>query len=69
MDNNKLRQIIARQNEQLEDRATEQAREIIKAIAECQQAKIDADKEIEELRAKLKTLTVQQIDETSILGG
>lgn len=68
MNNDKLRQIIARQNEQLEDRASEQAREIIKAIGECQQAKIAADKEIEELRAKLKTLTVQQIDETSILG-
>lgn len=68
MNNEKLKQIIARQNEQLEDRAADQAREIIRAIAECQQAKVDANKEIEELRAKLKTLTVQQIDETSILG-
>lgn len=68
MDNNKLRQLIARQNEQLENTATEQAARLINQIAECQRAKVDADKEIETLRAELKKIQVQQLDETSILG-
>ncbi len=69
MENTKLKQIIARKNEQLEQRAVDRAREIIDSIAECQQAKLDADKEIETLRAELKALQIPQVDETSILGG
>jgi ppGpp synthetase/RelA/SpoT-type nucleotidyltranferase len=69
MNNEKLKQIIARQNEQLEYHAAEEAAQIIKEIAACQQSKIDADKEIAELRKRLKEIQVAQLDETSILGG
>lgn len=63
-----LQKLIARQNERLEDNAAAQASEIINKIAELQQAKLDADKEIEELRMELKSIQVNQIDATSILG-
>lgn len=69
MTNDKLKQIIARKNEQLEQQAVNRASEIINEIATLQQAKKDADAEIVTLRAELKTLEVQQVDETSILGG
>lgn len=69
MDNNKLKEIIARQNEQMEQRAINRAHEIIGEIAELQQAKRDADKDIETLRTELRLLTPDQLDETSILGG
>lgn len=68
MNNDKIRQIIARKNEQLEENAVHSARQIIDAIARLQQTKIDADKEIQSLRSELKTLEVQQVNETSILG-
>lgn len=68
MDNQKLREIIAQKNERLEERAVDRAHEIINEIAKCQEAKRAADIEIEKLRTELKTLTAQQIDETSILG-
>lgn len=69
MDNTKLRQLIARQNEQLEQSAASEAASIINEIAEYQQAKVDAETAIAGLREKLKKLTVQQIDPISILGG
>ncbi len=68
MNNDKLRQLIARQNERLESNATEEAARIINQIAECQQAKAEADKEIATLREQLKKIQIQQLDETSILG-
>jgi seryl-tRNA synthetase len=68
MDNNKLKQLIARQNERAEENAAIEAARIINQIAECQQAKLEADKEIETLRKRLKEISVPQLDETSILG-
>ena len=68
MDNKKLKALIALQNERMEQSAAEEAASIINLIAECQQAKADADKEIAELREKLKKIQVAQLDETSILG-
>lgn len=68
MNNDKLKQLIARQNERLESNATEEAARIINQISECQQAKAEADKEIAELRDKLKKIQITQLDETSILG-
>lgn len=68
MNNDKLKQLIARQNERLESNATEEAARIINQIAECQQAKNEADKEIAQLREQLKKIQIQQLDETSILG-
>lgn len=68
MNNDKLKQLIARQNERLENHAADEAARIINAIAECQQAKSGADREIAGLRDKLKKLEVAQINETSILG-
>lgn len=69
MTNDKLKQIIAHKNEQLEQRAVNRAREIIDEIAEYQEAKTTAEKKIVELRAELKALEIQQVDELSILGG
>jgi hypothetical protein len=68
MNNDKLKQIIAHKNERLEQEAVNRASEIINEIAEYQQAKKDADKAIEKLRVELKTLEIDQINETSILG-
>lgn len=68
MHNDKLKQIIARKNEQLEHEAVNRAAEIINEIADYQQAKVTADAKIVELRAELKALQIQQINETSILG-
>jgi len=68
MNNDKLKQLIARQNERMEQNAAEEAASIINQIAECQQAKAEADKEIATLREKLKAIQVAQLDETSILG-
>lgn len=68
MHNDKLKQIIARKNEQLEHEAVNRASEIINEIADYQQAKVTADAKIVELRAELKALQIQQINETSVLG-
>lgn len=68
MDNQKLRQLIARKNEQLEEQTANRARQIIDEISSLQQAKKDADTEIAKLRSELRGLQVTQLDETSILG-
>jgi hypothetical protein len=69
MTNEKLRQLIAEQNDESERHTASRAKEIIREIAACQQAKVDADKEIAGLREELKQLTAPSMDETSILGG
>lgn len=68
MTEQKLKDIIARKNEQLEQNAVSYATEIINAIAECQQDIVEANKRIEALRAELKALEIQQIKPESILG-
>lgn len=68
MNNDKLKQLIARQNERLEEDASQQAARIINEIAEYQQAKSDAEKKIVELRTELKKITVASLDVSSILG-
>lgn len=69
MTNDKLRQLIAEQNENSERETAYRAKEIIREIAACQQAKVDADKQIAGLREELKQLTAPSLDENSILGG
>lgn len=68
MTNDKLRQLIAEQNDESERDAARRAKDIIRQIAACQQAKVDADKEIAGLREELKHLTAPTMEETSILG-
>lgn len=68
MNNDKLKQLIARQNERLEENAAHEAARIINEIAEYQQAKTDAEKKIVELREELKKIQITQLDPTSILG-
>lgn len=68
MTEQKLKDIIARKNEQLEQNAVGHATEIINAIAECQQDIVESNKRIETLRAELKALEIQQIKPESILG-
>lgn len=68
INNDKLKQLIARQNERFEEDAAERASSIINEIASLQQAKVDADKQIMVLREELKKIQVTQLDESSILG-
>lgn len=68
MQNETLQKLIARQNERLEEDATQKAAKIINEIAELQQAKIDAEAQIQELREQLKKIQIPQLDPTSILG-
>ncbi len=50
MTNDKLRQLIAEQNDESERQTAYRAKEIIREIAGFQQAKLDADKKIAGLR-------------------
>lgn len=68
MTNDKLNEIIKRKNEDLEESTVRYARNIIDAIGN-NQVKVKAlNKETEELRAELKSLEIEQLDATSILG-
>lgn len=69
MDNNKVREIIARQNELSEEQAVRRAHEIVARIARLHTEKSEADAEIAELRKELQNLQAPKIEETSILGG
>lgn len=69
MTNDKLEQIIARKNEQLEYDTVRRATEIIDEIAEYQQAKVEAEKKIVELREELRKLEIPQVNKVEILGG
>lgn len=68
MNNDKLKQLIAQQNELLEQNAVQDAARIINEIAEYQQAKNDAEDKIVELRENLKKIQIKQLDVASILG-
>lgn len=68
MTNDKLRQLIAEQNDESERQTAYRAKDIIREIAGLQQAKLDADKKIAGLRDELKQLTAPSLEETSILG-
>lgn len=68
MTNDKLRQLIAEQNDESERQTAYRAKDIIREIAGLQQAKLDADKKIAGLREELKQLTAHSLEETSILG-
>lgn len=65
----KLKEIVKEKNRALEYEATQRARAIINEIAENNAAIVEATKANEKLRADLKSLEVEQLDETSILGG
>jgi hypothetical protein len=65
----KLKEIVKEKNRALEYEATQRARRIIEEIAENNAAISEANSANAKLRAELKTLEVQQLDETSILGG
>ena len=68
MTNDKLRQLIAEQNDESERQTAYRAKDIIREIAGLQQAKLDADKKIAGLREELKHLTAPSLEDTSILG-
>lgn len=68
MDTGKLKDIINRKNERLEEHALGEASSIIDAIAEEQQHIKQSENRIAELRVKLKELSVQQVDAASVLG-
>ena len=69
MQNDKLKQIIERKNERLEEQALREASDIIDEIGK-QQARIrEANSKIVELRAELKKLEVESVDAGEILGG
>lgn len=68
MTNEKLNQIIARKNEQLEQEAVYAAQRIIDGIAQCQGEIRQNEAQIATLREELKKLEIQQLDSTKILG-
>lgn len=68
MDTTVLKQLVKRQNEQLEEQAIQKATRIIQSISEYQAEKVRIDKLIADYRTELKALQIQQIDEISILG-
>ncbi len=64
----KIQQIFDRKNEELEREAINEAREIIEEISELQVLINRNTARIEDLRVKLKTLTIEQVEPTKILG-
>lgn len=64
----KLKAIVAEKNQNLEQEAVYKAKCIIDNIASCQKNIQTHEQRIVELREELKTLTIQQLDETKILG-
>lgn len=68
MTENKIQDIIAQKNRALEDRATREAAEIIDEIAQHQSAILDHNARIDALRSELKSLQIEQLDATKILG-
>ena len=68
MDTTILKQLVKRQNEQLEEQAIQKATRIIQSISELQAEKVRIDRLIADYRTELKALQIQQIDEISILG-
>lgn len=68
MNAEKLRQIIGRKNEQLEQEAVYTAQRIIDGIAACQLEIRQNEQQIADLRNELQKLEIQQLDETKILG-
>lgn len=67
MDTTKLKVIIERKNERLEREAVDEASCIIDAIISKQSVIIRTQGEISELRAKLTTLQITQLDSEAIL--
>ena len=68
----KLQSIVREVNEETERQAAYKVKQIIIRINDLQydlqQQKLTCDTEIAELREKLKTYTISQLDETKILG-
>lgn len=68
MDPVKLREIIRDKNDQRERSVVRTAEEIIEQIVNMQRAVVKSQKRIEELRAELQALQIEQLDEKTILG-
>ncbi len=69
MNADKLHQIIARKNEDLEDQAVRTAEQLITRISQLSAGIEEAKKEIAEAQKELKALEIQQLDPKTILGG
>ena len=69
METTKLRDIITKKNEQLEQSALRTAEQIIEGIVEQQRRMKAAKEEITALRKELAALDVPQLDPTTILEG
>jgi len=68
MGNAKLQDIIERKNDQLERRALDEAAGLIESIASKQILIVKTEGEIKELRERLHSLEIQQLDSVAILG-
>ena len=68
MKSDQLRQIIQNKNDHLEYAALKSAGEIIESIAREQQTIVTCHARIAPLRAELKTLEVEKLDASEILG-
>ncbi len=69
MDSTKLQSIIDRKNDHLERKALDEASDIIESIASKQSLITRTQEEIAELRTRLTTLEIKQLDSAAILGG
>lgn len=68
MDVHKLQSIIENKNKELERNALDTAEALIEQIADKQAFIAQAEKDITNLRERLKALEVQQLDSQTILG-
>ena len=68
MERDRLHGLIKEKNERLEREALRTAEGIIEAIAKSQARIVDEQRNIAELRAQLKALSVAQLDAAELLG-
>lgn len=68
MNNTKIAELIERKNRRLEDQAVQTAEQHIESILQLTSAIEEAKKEILERQAALKSLEIQTVSVSSILG-
>ncbi len=68
MDSAKLKSLVSEENARLEAEAADNARRLIRQIANDRQSIAAANDRIAACQAELRKLQVEQLDETSILG-
>ncbi len=68
MDSAKLKSLVSEENARLEQEAADNARRLIRQIADDRQGIAAANDRIAACQAELRKLQVEQLDETSILG-